>query len=202
MIPAQRTGQHDDDAPYTPATLAAASAGDAEAFAELWRAHYDDVFRYAYYRVRDHATAEDITSETFTRAMRRASTFTEPRGAGMIGWLITITRNLIADLYKSSRFRMEFPAGQMLDGDTIADGPDVDVLARIQDAALREAIARLNPDQRACIEARYLRQLSVAETAQALGKNEGAIKTLQYRATRTLGRLIAEDPALADASTH
>jgi len=198
MIPAQRTGAH-DDVPYSPETLAAARTGDPEAFAELWRAHHGAVLAYVYKRVADYATAEDIAAETFARAMRRAATFGEIRGAGMIGWLITIARNIIADLYKSSRHRMEFPCGEMLDSDVITGGPEDDVLGRIQDAALREAIARLTPDQRACIEHRFLADLSVAATAQALGKNEGAIKTLQYRAVRTLGRLIAGDPALADA---
>lgn len=199
MIPAQRTGAH-DEAPYTAATLDAARAGDPDAFAELWRAHHATVLAYACKRVRDHATAEDVAAEVFARAMRRAVTFTEVRGSGMIGWLITIARNIIADLHKSCRNRLEFPCGEMRDSDVTTAGPEDDVLGRIQDAALREAIARLTPDQRACIEARFLADLSVAATAQALGKNESAVKTLQYRAVRTLGRLIADDPALAD--TH
>lgn len=201
MIPGQRDGQH-DAAPYSPATLAAARAASREAFAELWRAHHDTVFAYVYYRVRDHATAEDITSETFTRAMQHAATFVEPRGAGMIGWLITIARNLIADLRKSSRYRREFPSGGMFDGDLVVDGPEGDVLGRLQGAAVRAAISQLNPQQRACIEARYMHGLTVAETAQVLGKNESAVKTLTYRATRTLGRLIAADPALAEAGAR
>lgn len=201
MIPAPRSGQH-DAAPYTPATLAAALAGNRDAFAELWRAHHDEVFRYAYYRLADHATAEDITSETFAKALRNVGGFGEIRGAGMIGWLITIARNLIADLYKSSRHRREFVIDVVPETDAVTNGPDVDVLAQLQSAAVREAISRLTDDQRACIEARYLRGLSVAQTAQALGKNESAIKALQYRAVRTLGRLIDSDAALAEAKAH
>jgi RNA polymerase sigma-70 factor (ECF subfamily) len=204
MIPGQRTGAHD----AAPAAgdgeteamrhlVRRAQDGDAEAFGELYRIYRDTVFRYVYYRVSTHALAEDLTSETFARALRRITSFAW-QGRDFGAWLVTIARNLIADHFKSSRYRMEVCTGEMFDTDETEQSPEVDVLARLQDAAVREAIARLNPDQRACIEHRFLADLSVAATAQELGKNEGAIKTLQYRAVRTLGRLIAADPALAD----
>ena len=55
---------------------------------------------------------------------------------------------------------------------------------------LLRCVAKLNADQQECIQLRFLQGLSVAETALAMGKNEGAIKALQYRAVRTLGRLL------------
>lgn len=202
MIPAPRSGRHDDLPPYPATTLAAAKAGDRQAFAELWHAHYGEVFRYAYYRLSDRATAEDITSETFIRAINKIGTFGEAWGGGFPAWLVTIARNLIADRYKSSRHRMEISVEEMLDADRTVDGPELDVLERLQGAALRDAVTQLNELQRECIELRYLRGLTVAETAQAMGSNEGAVKALTWRALRTLGRLIRTDPALADAGTR
>jgi RNA polymerase sigma-70 factor (ECF subfamily) len=202
MIPAPRRAWHDDQPPYTAATLAAAIAGDRDAFAELWRAHHGDVRSFVYRRVYSSTLAEDITSETFTRALRRIGTFGEAVGGGMGGWLITIARNLIADHYKSSRTRLEFSAGEMYDGDQHTAGPEAGVLNLIDSIALRQMLARLTDLQRECIELRFLRELTVAETAQAMGKNEAAIKTLQYRAVRTLGRLIATDPALANTGAR
>jgi RNA polymerase sigma-70 factor, ECF subfamily len=203
VIPAQRTGRHDNaEPPYTPATLAAAIAGDREAFAELWQAHRDFVFTYAYRRLPDYATAEDIASEVFVRALRCIGTFGEARGGGFPGWLTTITRNLIADRAKSSRHRREICTGELFDGDQVEYCLEDDVLLRLQDAAVRQAVARLNDLQRACIEARFLRGLNVAETARELGRNESAVKTLQYRAVRTLANLIATDPALADTGAR
>lgn len=205
MIPAQRT--HNAEPPYTPATLAAAIAGDRDAFAELWRAHHSEVRGFVGRRVPDRALAEDLTSETFARALRRIGTFDKPIGGGMGAWLITIARNLIFDHAKSSRHQREVVVGEMYDAEQLfsshaVEGPEDDVLTRLQNAAVREAIKRLNDQQRECVELRFLRGLSVAETAQELGRNEGAIKTLQYRAVRTLGRLIATDPALADAGAR
>lgn len=202
MIPAQRSGAHDAEPPYAAATLAAVAAGDIDAFDEIWRAHHDQVVRFAYYRLSNRAAAEDIASETFLRAINRISTFTGPRAGGMGAWLITIARNLIADHYKSSRVRLEFSTGEILDADRAVDGPEPDVLGRLECAAVRDAVTRLNDLQRECIELRFLRGLTVTQTAEVMGKNEGAVKTLQYRAVRTLGRLIPTDSADADTGTR
>jgi RNA polymerase sigma-70 factor (ECF subfamily) len=62
----------------------------------------------------------------------------------------------------------------------------------MQNKILLEAVKQLNAEQQECIVLRFLQGLSVAETAQAMGKNDGAIKALQYRAIRSLGRLLPE----------
>lgn len=197
MIPGQRTGGH-DAAPYPAATLTAAIAGDSEAFAELWRAHHGMVFAYAYYRLPDRAAAEDIASETFVRALRGIGRFREMHGTGNVeGWLVTIARNLIADLYKSSRYRREFVTDEMFDGDLLTDGPEQTVVDAAAIETIHAAIDNLTDHQRGCIQARFIDQLSVAETAERLGINHGAVKTLQYRAVRTLAR----DPRLTQELT-
>jgi RNA polymerase sigma-70 factor (ECF subfamily) len=71
-------------------------------------------------------------------------------------------------------------------------GPEAEVLEAMQNKVLLEAIKKLNAEQQECVVLRFLQSLSVSETAQIMGKNEGAIKALQYRAIRTLGRLLPE----------
>ena len=70
--------------------------------------------------------------------------------------------------------------------------PEAAVVDHITNVALLTAVKQLNPEQQECIVLRFLQGLSVAETAQVMGKNDGAIKALQYRAIRTLGRLLPE----------
>ena len=110
--------------------------------------------------------------------------------------MVTIARNLIADHYKSGRQRLEVTTADMLDNDDEAGGPEGRpedaVLTRLDNATLLDAVRRLNPEQQECITLRFLQGLSVTETAQIMGKNDGAIKALQYRAVRTLGRLLPE----------
>ena len=57
---------------------------------------------------------------------------------------------------------------------------------------LLRCVAKLNPDQQECITLRFLQGLSVAETAQIMDRNEGAVKALQHRAVRRLGQLLPE----------
>ncbi|MCW2573218.1 MAG: polymerase subunit sigma-24 [Frankiales bacterium] len=192
------TTQHappEGDTAITHGLVERAQSGDAEAFGELYDRYVDLVYRYVYYRVGTSQLAEDLTSETFLRALRRISTFTW-QGRDVGAWFVTIARNLIADHYKSGRYRLEMtaedvstvgPAAQL-----VSDGPENAVLEAMQNKVLLEAIKQLNAEQQECIVLRFLQGLSVAETAQAMGKNDGAIKALQYRAIRSLGRLLPE----------
>jgi RNA polymerase sigma-70 factor (ECF subfamily) len=169
-----------------------AQQGEAEAFGKLYDHYSDTVYRYIYYRVSSKATAEDLTSETFLRALRRIGTFTW-QGRDFGAWLVTIARNLVADHFKSSRFRLEVTTGEMLDANEVARSPEESVLESLSNEALLQAVRKLNPQQQECVTLRFLQGLSVAETARIMNKNEGAIKTLQYRAVRTLARLLPED---------
>jgi RNA polymerase sigma-70 factor (ECF subfamily) len=169
-----------------------ARAGDAEAFGQLYDRYVDTVYRYIYYRVGSSQLAEDLTSETFLRALRRISSFTW-QGRDFAAWLVTIARNLVVDHFKSSRFRLEVTTGEMLDADDVQESPEGTVLESFINVALLKAVKRLNPQQQECVVLRFLQGLSVAETARIMGKNEGAIKTLQYRAVRSLAQLLPED---------
>ncbi|HEU5034915.1 MAG TPA: ECF subfamily RNA polymerase sigma factor, BldN family [Mycobacteriales bacterium] len=171
-----------------------AQTGDADAFAQLYDRYVDVVYRYVHYRVANVALAEDLTSETFLRALRRISSYTW-QGRDFGAWLVTIARNLIADHYKSGRYRMEIATSDLVEAgaDRSEDGPEDEVLAGLNNATLLEAVKRLNAEQQECIALRFLQGMSVAETALIMGKNDGAIKALQYRAVKSLSRLLPED---------
>ena len=178
----------------TLALVQRAQSGDAEAFGELYDRYVDLVYRYIYYRVGTTQLAEDLTSETFLRALRRITSFTW-QGRDVGAWFVTIARNLIADHYKSGRYRLEMTTDDVTESGSaklVEDGPENAVLEAMQNKVLLEAVKQLNAEQQECIVLRFLQGLSVAETADAMGKNEGAIKALQYRAIRSLGRLLPE----------
>lgn len=169
--------------------------GDAEAFGELYDHYVDQVFRYLYYRLASRTLAEDLTSETFLRALRRIDTVTW-QGRDLGAWLTTIARNLVADHYKSSRYKLEISTADMLDADR-PDGhpesrPEQTVLDSLASETLLTAVRQLGPEQQECIVLRFLQGLSVAETAEVLSKNTGAVKALQYRAVRRLARLLPD----------
>ena len=187
-------GSHQPDDPERDrvnALVTLAQQGDAEAFGLVYDRYVDQIYRYLYYRVGSHALAEDLTSETFLRALRRIDSFTYT-GKDIGAWFTTIARNLVTDHVKSSRFKLEVSTADMLDADRGDDGIETQVIERLRDAALLDAVRRLKPEQQECIVLRFLQGLSVAETSGVMGRSEGAVKQLQLRAVRALAKLLPE----------
>ncbi|MGW7085058.1 sigma-70 family RNA polymerase sigma factor [Streptomyces sp. NPDC054871] len=172
-----------------PELVTRARAGDREAFATLYNDHHEFVFCYVLARVRDRHLAEDLTQEVFLRAPARVGTFTW-QGRDFGAWLVTIAKNLHLDHAKSSRVRREVPVGEMPDSDETDRSAETVALRELEivesSDALHCALYLLNPYQRECVQLRFLDELSVEETAAAMGRKVGAVKTLQYRAMRKL----------------
>jgi RNA polymerase sigma-70 factor (ECF subfamily) len=187
--PADSAGPSADHGTW--ALVNAAQAGDMAAYGELFELYFDMVFRFVLFRTGDRALAEDLTSETFVRALRRISSVSY-QGRDIGAWFVTIARNLIFDHVKSSRYRLEQTTSEIIELSPATGGPEQQVLdGAITDELLR-CVAKLNPDQQECITLRFLQGMSVAETAQIMDRNEGAVKALQHRAVRRLGQLLPE----------
>jgi RNA polymerase sigma-70 factor (ECF subfamily) len=193
--PRQPSRPDPGDAAEVWALVERAQAGESEAFGLIYDRYVDTVFRFVYFRVGNRQLAEDLTSDTFLRALKRIGSFTW-QGRDLGAWLVTIARNLVADHFKSGRYRLEVTTGDVLDADREYRGPEgspeAAVVDHITNVALLGAVKQLNPEQQECIVLRFLQGFSVAETAQAMGRNDGAIKALQYRAVRALARLLPE----------
>ncbi len=168
-----------------------AQDGDAEAFGQLYDHYVTTVHRYAYHRVGDRATAEDVTSETFVRALRRIDSLSF-QGRDVGAWLVTIARNIIRDQVKSSRFRLEVSTADMRDADRATDGPEDAVVQHLTNRELLACVQQLGSEQQECIVLRFIHGLSVSETAEIMGKKDGAIKALQHRAVRRLAGLLPD----------
>jgi RNA polymerase sigma-70 factor, ECF subfamily len=165
--------------------------GDAEAFGLLYDHYQGSVYRFLYYRVGSVALAEDLTAETFFRALRSMSSF-RWQGKDFGAWLMTIARNLTTDHYKSSRTRLESTTEDMSPHDAATEGPESAVLASLTNEALLTALKKLPAEQQECLIMRFLQGLSIAETAKVLGRSDGAIKQLQLRGVRNLAKLMPE----------
>jgi RNA polymerase sigma-70 factor (ECF subfamily) len=168
-----------------------AQGGDAEGFGLLYDRYVEVVFRFLLHRVGDRATAEDFTSETFVRALRRIDSLSF-QGRDVGAWLVTIARNIVLDHVKSSRVRLEVSTADMRDADRATAGPEDAVLQSMANAELLAGVRQLSAEQRECVALRFLHGMSVAETAAAMGKKDGAVKALQHRAVRRLAALLPE----------
>ncbi|GAA3242133.1 sigma-70 family RNA polymerase sigma factor [Actinocorallia longicatena] len=171
-----------------------ARAGCREAFGELYAEYCAAVHRYVLSRTGSPALAEDLTSETFLRALRRIESFTWT-GRDFGAWLLTIARNLVADHYRSGRYRFETVTEAPPEGSV--EGPERDVLDAFGRAMLLAAVVDLGEEQRQCVELRFFAERTVAETATIMDRKSGAVKALQHRAVRSLARRLPADPRSA-----
>jgi len=168
-----------------------ARAGDKEAFGLLYDHYQASVYRFLYYRTRSQTLAEDLTSETFFRALRSMNSF-RWQGKDFGAWLMTIARNLTMDHFKAGRTRLELTTEDMTPHDDTTEGPEGAVIAGLTNEVLLKALTELPVEQRECLIMRFLQGLSIAETAQALDRSDGAVKQLQLRGVRNLAKLLPE----------
>ncbi len=172
--------------------IEAAQAGDRDAYGQLYTRYAPGVSRFVGSRMRDTALAQDLTSETFARALRRIDSVSyQGRDAG--AWFTTIARNLITDHVKSSRVQRETVTADIADGHADHESPEQTVIRRDAAADVRRRVGALPTDQQECIRLRYFQDLSVAETAAVMGRNDGAVKALAHRGLEGLRDSMAKD---------
>ena len=165
-----------------------AASGDRRAFAALYDRHVDAVYRYAYFRLRVDAEAEDVTSEVFHRALVAIPRF-EPRRP-FLAFLYTIARNVITDRMRRERPQASFEDALAHPSD--APGPEELASAGDEVRRLRAAVAQLTTLQQEVIVLRYLEGRSTKETAVVIGKSESTIRGIQMRALAALRDLVGD----------
>ncbi len=168
-----------------------ARKGDVDAFGLLYDHYQGSVYRFLFHRTRSATLAEDLTSETFFRALRSMQGF-RWQGKDFGAWLMTIARNLATDHFKAGRTRLEMTTEDMGQHDDATEGPEAVVLAGLTNEILLKALTELPDEQRDCLVMRFLQGMSIAETAAVLGRSDGAIKQLQLRGVRNLAKLMPE----------
>ena len=157
--------------------LIEAAQRDPLRFAELYENNFERVYAFVAYRVRDRDEAQDLTAEVFHQALAGIQRF-EWRGIPFAAWLLGIAARIVADRWALLGKRQEVPADEMEQA-----GIDAAIEQR---AMLFQLVDALPTDQRQVINRRFVDQRSVRDIAHEVGRSEGAVKQLQFRALQTL----------------
>ncbi|MCL4255101.1 MAG: sigma-70 family RNA polymerase sigma factor [Anaerolineae bacterium] len=169
-----------------------AQAGDANAFAQLYRAHVQAIFRYVYYRLNDIHLAEDMTADVFTRALKDLPNYHD-MGKPFLAWLYRIAHARLVDYYrKIGRRGTDDDLDENSTLKPMEDALDSSLLRKQLAQALHHAIAKLIPSQQQVVILRFIEEKSLEETALIMDKNANAIKALQHRALKTLAHLLRQ----------
>lgn len=165
-----------------------ARSGDQQAFADLYSEYRSDVFRYVLCRVGDPHLAEDLTSETFLRALRGIGAF-RWTGRNIRAWLVTIAHNLLVDQYKCPRHRREVFAEDVVIRDSTGSLPSaeehvLDAMQTRSDSSLvHRALVTLPPQWRGVVVLRYWSGWRDQVIAEHLGlPTAGAARVMRHRA--------------------
>ena len=168
---------------------------DVSAFADLYRLYSPQMLRYVSSRITGRQEAEDLANTVFEKAFAAIGRY-EPSPAQFSTWLYTIAQNTIIDHYRKRRLPLVDDAeGEIFAVADPGEGPEGSLLADERRQILYRAVMRLTPEQRIVVGCRFYFNLPVHEVAAILGKTEGAVKALQFRALDRLRRTLAPDIA-------
>ncbi len=167
-----------------------ARQGDAEAVGQLYDRHHERIFRYVWSRTGDAHSAEDLTSETFTRMVSNLARY-RPTGAPFEAWLYRIARNLVVDHYRRESLRTSVPLEEA--DNWGAQVTNTDLENRLAAEQVRQALTQVDGNLREVVELRFLAGLSLQDVAQLLGKSIPAIKSLQHRGLQALRDVLRQD---------
>ena len=175
------TVEPDDD------TLVAEARTDPAAFGRLYDRYVDVIYNYIHYRIPNTHDAEDLTAQTFQRALAGLSTY-ESRGHPFAAWLYRIAHNLVANWHRRQGRHPQTPWETLEDEPALQTGnqDDREADALFNRHLLLSALHNLEEDRQALLVYKFSQGLSNAEIAAILGRTEGAVKSLYHR---TLGDL-------------
>lgn len=166
-----------------------AQDGDAQAFAQLYDELVKPVYRYLYYRV-EQPIAEDLTEETFLKVWQALPNY-KPGKAPFESWVFKIAHNLMVDHFRKHQPIDELPE-DISNSEDRAHPVKVTEL-KIDQVRVRKAIRSLPVNYQEVIVLKYINELENPEISQVLGKSEGSIRTIQFRALKKLKLLLDTD---------
>ncbi len=165
---------------------------DADAFAELYDAFVDRIYRFVALKVAHKEEAEDVTSEVFMKAWQYLTSGRHDRVESVSGLFYTIARTTIVDLYRKRATRRE---DAIEEAASIPDRKDTNATmdTTIDYTHLLKKIKQLKQEYQEVILLKYIEEYSTAEIAKILGKKRTAVRVTLHRAMKVLERKVTEN---------
>ena len=160
--------------------------GDQDMFARLYDAYVERIYRYVYFRVADDMLAEDITSQVFLKVWEKLGTYQAGQSPFM-AWIYRIAHNAVIDHYRTKKASVSLDDVRPVEL-SHSDEIDEKLDLQVQSQELREALQELTEEQQQVLILKFVGGLSTTEIAKQLGKQQGAVRTLQMRGLQGLSK--------------
>lgn len=175
-----------------PSLVARAVRRDPDAFGQLYNLYFERVYRYARLKLGNPVEAEDVTAAVFLSAWRAIDQFRPKHDASFAGWLFRLAHNALVDRYRRMKPMVSLDAG--LD-EALAEqevtSPEAALEWQLTLAELHQALQQLTEEQREVVLLRFVEGLSAREVGDIMGKHEGTVRGMQFRAIEALRRALA-----------
>jgi RNA polymerase sigma-70 factor (ECF subfamily) len=188
-VKANQTARTDSSLPDEADLVRQAKSGDSEAFAELYDACVERVYRYIYFRVTDDIAAEDLTSQVFLKAWENLDRY-QVGSSPILAWFYTIARHLVIDFYRTQKGSVPLDEVNALPAKGQSPAEEVELRFSLQ--AMRDGLQALTDDQQQVLILKYIAGLPNQNIAKMMNKREGAVRALQMRALQTLSKYMEE----------
>jgi RNA polymerase sigma-70 factor (ECF subfamily) len=168
--------------------LAKAKRGEQEAFGEIYNLYFKKIYQFIFYRVSAKEIAEDLTEDVFLKAFTKIASLKED--VTFAGWLYQIARNKVIDHYREKKIVV---ALDEVENTLEYESNIIDVVnLEHQQKVLLKFMKELTSEQQVVLKLKFFEDLDNAEIADAIGKNEGAVRVIQHRAITKLQELISQ----------
>ncbi len=167
-----------------------AKKGDAKAYAVLFKNYYRGIYDYVMRRVQNKSDAEDLTMDVFTHGYEAISSF-EERGISIKAWFYRIAHNAVIDHYRKTK--------QTVPIEEASNSPEIkevdvesEIISKSAIEDIRKEMMSLSSAQSEVLLLRFIKDLSVSETAYVLGKEEATVRALQFKGIKNLRKKLRQ----------
>lgn len=170
--------------------VARAIRRDPDAFTQLYDRYVTRIYRYTRLKLQNPVDAEDLTSVVFLNAWRSIDRFSPKHEASFASWLFKLARNLLVDRHRRERDEISLDGLVSTHLDESSANPVDDLESRLTILTLQQALNALTSEQREVILLRFIEGLSAREVGDIMGKQENAVRGLQFRAIEAMRRAL------------
>jgi RNA polymerase sigma-70 factor (ECF subfamily) len=171
--------------------VALAQGGDQDAFAKIYDLLIDQVYRYVFYRIKGE-DVEDIVENVFLKVWENLKKYRREEKKSFTAWVFRITHNLVVDHYRAAKDKQFEELDLNITDDKREHNPIRTTENVLDNKALKMALTKLKKPYRDVIICKFINELSNAEIAEVLDKNEGSLRVLQFRALSALKKELQE----------
>lgn len=171
--------------------IACAAGGDREAFGRLYEGYALRVFRHVYFLTGDSVLAEDLTAQTFLKALEAIQRY-ESRGVPFTAWLFRIACNLVINHRKSAKNGAHAQLPDALEATGASSSPEESCELKVDGERVWQQVRNLPGEQRQVIVMRFVDDLGYPDIARVLNKSVGAVRVIQFRALANLRNMMQD----------